>query len=74
MFCFRHANGEGKNEDLIYILYMISVKLTMVTADVNTCYRHHASSGATLSDGMRIRLLSAQRDMYITGFALFLFL
>lgn len=44
------------------------------TADVNTCYRHHSSSGATLSDGMRIRLLSAQRDMYISGFCLFLFL
>lgn len=46
----------------------------MDTADVNTCYRHHSSSGATLSDGMRIRLLSAQRDMYISGFCLFLFL
>lgn len=46
----------------------------MDTADVNTCYRHHSSTGATLSDGMRIRLLSAQRDMYISGFCLFLFL
>jgi B-cell receptor-associated protein 31 len=42
-------------------------------ADVSTVYKHH-SSDEVLSDGMRIRLLTAQRDMYITGFCLFLFL
>jgi B-cell receptor-associated protein 31 len=33
-------------------------------------YRH---SDEVLSDGLRIRLLTAQRDMYISGFCLFLF-
>lgn len=42
-------------------------------ADVSTCYKHH-SAGVILSDGMRIRLLASQRDMYISGFCLFLFL
>lgn len=47
--------------------------LSADTADVITCYKHH-SAGVILSDGMRIRLLTAQRDMYISGFVLFLFL
>lgn len=42
-------------------------------ADVSTCYKHHSRS-EQLTDGMRIRLLAAQRDMYISGFCLFLFL
>lgn len=42
-------------------------------ADVLTCYNHH-SSDEVLSDGLRIRLLTAQRNMYISGFCLFLFL
>lgn len=45
----------------------------MSPADVMTCYKHHHSD-EVLSDGMRIRLLTAQRDMYISGFCLFLFL
>ncbi|TYZ58658.1 hypothetical protein PybrP1_003804 [[Pythium] brassicae (nom. inval.)] len=56
---------------------MATVMLALVSilflSDVSTCYKHH-STGAVLSDGMRIRLLTAQRDMYISGFALFLFL
>ena len=43
------------------------------TADVSTVYKHH-SSDEVVGDGLRIRLLTAQRDMYITGFCLFLFL
>ncbi|TMW61593.1 hypothetical protein Poli38472_012784 [Pythium oligandrum] len=53
------------------------VLLTLVAlfflSDVNTVYKYQ-SSDAMWSDGLRIRLLTAQRDMYISGFCLFLFL
>ncbi|KAG7395680.1 hypothetical protein PHYBOEH_003359 [Phytophthora boehmeriae] len=54
-----------------------TVVVTLVTllfmSDILTVYKYH-SSDEVLSDGMRIRLVTAQRDMYITGFCLFLFL
>ncbi|KAG3091135.1 hypothetical protein PI124_g5912 [Phytophthora idaei] len=52
---------------------VLSVVSILFLSDVMTVYKHH-SSDEVLSDGMRIRLLTAQRDMYITGFCLFLFL
>ncbi|CAH0489006.1 unnamed protein product [Peronospora farinosa] len=52
------------------ILALVSI---LFISDVTTLYKHH-SSEEVLGDGMRIRLLTAQRDMYITGFCLFLFL
>ncbi|CAK5181729.1 unnamed protein product [Aphanomyces euteiches] len=43
----------------------------MFLANLQTTYNHHMSD-ETLSDGFRIRLLTAQRDMYISGICLFL--
>ncbi|RHY03955.1 hypothetical protein DYB25_001207 [Aphanomyces astaci] len=39
--------------------------------NLQTTYNHHMSDEA-VSDGFRIRLLAAQRDMYISGICLFL--
>jgi B-cell receptor-associated protein 31 len=60
----------------MYSLSLSSLTVDLFTvrlADVNACYKHH-SDDAVWSDGLRIRLLTAQRDMYISGFCLFLFL
>ncbi|RHY88422.1 hypothetical protein DYB37_007289 [Aphanomyces astaci] len=45
--------------------------MTMHVANLQTAYNHHMSDEA-VSDGFRIRLLAAQRDMYISGICLFL--
>ncbi|KAI9980627.1 hypothetical protein PInf_009930 [Phytophthora infestans] len=52
---------------------VLSIISLLFISDVMTVYKHH-SSDEVLGDGLRIRLLTAQRDMYITGFCLFLFL
>ncbi|GLE01464.1 hypothetical protein PINS_up010294 [Pythium insidiosum] len=52
---------------------LLAIVALLFLSDVNTCYKYH-SSDTMLSDGLRIRLLTAQRDMYISGFCLFLFL
>ncbi|CAI5740340.1 unnamed protein product [Hyaloperonospora brassicae] len=52
------------------VLALVSL---LFLSDVSTVYKHH-SSDEVLGDGLRVRLLTAQRDMYITGFCLFLFL
>ncbi|CAI5721469.1 unnamed protein product [Hyaloperonospora brassicae] len=52
------------------VLALVSL---LFLSDVSTVYKHH-SSDEVLGDGLRVRLLTAQRDVYITGFCLFLFL
>ncbi|KAJ0400422.1 hypothetical protein P43SY_001700 [Pythium insidiosum] len=52
---------------------VLAIVALLFLSDINTCYKYH-SSDTMLSDGLRIRLLTAQRDMYISGFCLFLFL
>ncbi|RQM22338.1 hypothetical protein B5M09_008871 [Aphanomyces astaci] len=46
-------------------------KSTQRMPNLQTTYNHHMSDEA-VSDGFRIRLLAAQRDMYISGICLFL--
>lgn len=64
----------GKNSYASTIMNVIlSVVTILFLSNVHTCWRYHASD-RMLTDGLRIRLLIAQRDMYIAGFCLFLFL
>uniref|UniRef100_A0AAV1TV31 Endoplasmic reticulum transmembrane protein n=1 Tax=Peronospora matthiolae TaxID=2874970 RepID=A0AAV1TV31_9STRA len=70
-FLVRHlGHKEAVNTIATVVLALVTV---LFISDVSTVYKHHASD-EVLGDGMRIRLLTAQRDMYITGFCLFLFL
>ncbi|KAL7689957.1 putative B-cell receptor-associated protein [Plasmopara halstedii] len=71
-FLMRHLAGRDSLTNLVATVVLAIVSILFVS-DVSTVYKHHASD-EVLSDGMRIRLLTAQRDMYITGFCLFLFL
>ncbi|KAF0694906.1 Aste57867_14248 [Aphanomyces stellatus] len=50
------------------ILALVGV---MFLANLQTTYNHHMSD-EVMTDGFRIRLLAAQRDMYISGICLFL--
>lgn len=68
----KHLAGKDSLTNLVATVVLAIVSILFVS-DVSTVYKHHASD-EVLSDGMRIRLLTAQRDMYITGFCLFLFL
>ncbi|KAL0583053.1 hypothetical protein ABG067_007019 [Albugo candida] len=52
---------------------ILAVVVILFLSNAHTCASYYMSD-AMLSDGMRIRLLTAQRDLYITGFSLFLFL
>ena len=64
----------GKNQVLLMVLNIIlSLILLLFLSNCHTAYTYQQSS-ATLTDGLRIRLLMAQRDLYISGFSLFLFL
>lgn len=71
-FLMKHLAGKDSLTNLVATVVLAIVSILFVS-DVSTVYKHHASD-EVLSDGMRIRLLTAQRDMYITGFCLFLFL
>jgi len=52
---------------------LVSLILILFGGNVHTVHKFRQTEG-TLSDGMRIRLLVAQRDMYISGFTLFMFI
>ncbi|EGZ18911.1 hypothetical protein PHYSODRAFT_255626 [Phytophthora sojae] len=71
-FLMKHLGGKDSPANMVATVVLAIVSLLFIS-DVTTVYKHH-SSDEVLSDGMRIRLLTAQRDMYITGFCLFLFL
>ncbi|KAE9326391.1 hypothetical protein PF008_g16665 [Phytophthora fragariae] len=71
-FLMKHLSGKDSPANMVATVVLAVVSLLFIS-DVTTVYKHH-SSDEVLSDGMRIRLLTAQRDMYITGFCLFLFL
>lgn len=71
-FLAAQFGGKDSWASLIATVILALVSILFVS-DVHTCYRHHSTEG-TLTDGLRIRLLAAQRDMYISGFVLFLFL
>ncbi|KAF1318752.1 Ap-3 complex subunit, partial [Globisporangium splendens] len=64
--------GKDSNASMAVTIVLALVSILFLS-DVSTVYKHH-SRDTVLSDGMRIRLLAAQRDMYISGFCLFLFL
>ncbi|KAL4159026.1 hypothetical protein PRNP1_004798 [Phytophthora ramorum] len=68
----KNLGGKDSPANMVATVVLAVVSLLFLS-DVTTVYKHH-SSDEVLSDGMRIRLLTAQRDMYITGFCLFLFL
>ncbi|POM72014.1 membrane protein [Phytophthora palmivora] len=69
-FLAKNLKDTPANTVATVVLAIVSI---LFISDVTTVYKHH-SSDEVLGDGMRIRLLTAQRDMYITGFCLFLFL
>ncbi|KAG6612132.1 ap-3 complex subunit [Phytophthora cinnamomi] len=71
-FLMKHLGGKDSPANMVATVVLAVVSLLFIS-DVTTVYKHH-SADEVLSDGMRIRLLTAQRDMYITGFCLFLFL
>lgn len=52
---------------------ILAIVIILFLSNAHTCASYYTSD-VMLSDGMRIRLLTAQRDLYITGFSLFLFL
>ncbi|KAK1943130.1 B-cell receptor-associated protein 29 [Phytophthora citrophthora] len=71
-FLMKNLGGKDSPANMVATVVLAVVSILFLS-DVSTVYKHH-SSDEVLSDGMRIRLLTAQRDMYITGFCLFLFL
>lgn len=71
-FLMKNLGGKDSPANMVATVVLAVVSLLFLS-DVMTVYKHH-SSDEVLSDGMRIRLLTAQRDMYISGFCLFLFL
>ncbi|OWY92233.1 putative membrane protein [Phytophthora megakarya] len=71
-FLMKNLGGKDSPANTVATVVLAIVSILFLS-DVSTVYKH-SSSDEVLSDGMRIRLLTAQRDMYITGFCLFLFL
>uniref|UniRef100_K3WFP5 Endoplasmic reticulum transmembrane protein n=1 Tax=Globisporangium ultimum (strain ATCC 200006 / CBS 805.95 / DAOM BR144) TaxID=431595 RepID=K3WFP5_GLOUD len=71
-FLTSRLGGKDSNASMAVTIILALVSILFLS-DVSTVYKHH-SRDTVLSDGMRIRLLAAQRDMYISGFCLFLFL
>ncbi|KAG7384518.1 hypothetical protein PHYPSEUDO_002506 [Phytophthora pseudosyringae] len=71
-FLTKNLGGKDSPANMVATVVLAVVSILFLS-DVTTVYKHH-SSDEVLGDGMRIRLLTAQRDMYITGFCLFLFL
>ncbi|DAZ93101.1 TPA: hypothetical protein N0F65_006853 [Lagenidium giganteum] len=71
---FLSSRVGGKDSVAATVANIVLALVTLLfLSDVQTVYKYH-SSDTILSDGLRIRLLTAQRDMYISGFSLFLFL
>ncbi|KAF4316920.1 hypothetical protein BBO99_00006419 [Phytophthora kernoviae] len=71
-FLAKNVGGKDSPANMVATVVLALVSLLFIS-DIMTVYKHH-SSDEVLSDGMRIRLVTAQRDMYISGFCLFLFL
>ncbi|CAH0478514.1 unnamed protein product [Peronospora belbahrii] len=71
-FLMKYLDDKNSPVNTVATIVLALVAILFLS-DVSTVYKHH-SSDEVLGDGMRIRLLTAQRDMYITGFCLFLFL
>ncbi|OQS02024.1 hypothetical protein THRCLA_21524, partial [Thraustotheca clavata] len=70
---FLSARVVTPNSNVSYIGGVIMALVGLLfLSNVQTTIKYHRSD-EVLSDGLRIRLLVAQRDMYISGFCLFLF-